>query len=239
MDEFERGAAHAREARSPGAYRATLAHLRRRAAARGPLRGLDASARREELEELRRELEDELGAAGPGARPDRDAPGPRELVHRARARARRADRAAARLPPADARRHRRRGQDTVGARARTPRRARVPRRSRVRGAGRGPGGEPGRERGRRRVRSGDAPRTLAVGGGRRVPGSATCAAGARQLRAPARRQRVAVRRAAAGGPRADDPRHHPRAAARRRRGRVPGAFAGDPGSRARRMRPRS
>jgi predicted ATPase len=65
VDEFERGAAHARKARSPGAYRAALAVY---AGELLPENRYDdwAAGRREELEDLHRELEQELAGLDAG-----------------------------------------------------------------------------------------------------------------------------------------------------------------------------
>ena len=65
VDEFERGAAHARETGSAGAYRATLALYGGELLPENRYEDW-ARPRREELEQLHRELEEELAALGSG-----------------------------------------------------------------------------------------------------------------------------------------------------------------------------
>ena len=148
------------------------------------------------------------------------------VVHRARARARRGDRAAEGHAPAHAARHGRPRQDAAVAADRRRHAGRVSRRRLVPRSRADPRSVARAERGgagaRRARGAGQAAHADAV----RAPQVAQGAADLRQLRAAGERLRDARQRAAAGGARHPDHRLQPRGAARPGRADLSGAAAG-------------
>ena len=215
------------------AYRAALAALRRRAAAREPLRRLGREPR-DELERLHAELartsshgSERRRGAGPAAAATSSFVGRGAVSSRARGAARRGHGCSRWPEPGGA------GKTRLALEL-----ARTVRGRRSRTAPCSSSWRPCRSRARRRRRRRRARRARAPGAGRsrrarRLPRAARAAARARQLRAPPGGERRARRRAPArAAPSLTIARDEPRAAATSGRGRLPRPVARDPGSRA-------